>query len=126
MNEAKCGVLRADINLNVANRLWKCMDSAWIYDWYHHRRNNPQYESKDNFDRIEEYILMADKPENKLIASSLHDLHTKLLEIMNKYLYDTALIMTPDGDKAYKIKIKRREWIDSVCLVEGNNCGVKE
>ncbi len=111
LKEPKVGALHSDVDYHSAQRLWNIIDSKWMYNWYSWQRDHPQFETKANFDLLENYLYTARLPENKFINSNILSLHDSLLNALHGHLSKIILEMIPEGN-GYIISIKRRGEID--------------
>lgn len=96
LREPKGDVLRHDVDLQVALRLWKMVNSAWLQNWRDSQLNSPQYERETNVIRLQEYLFASEAPEARFRHVHLGQLHDALTGAIQNYLSTNARQRVPD------------------------------
>ncbi|MCP4347706.1 MAG: nucleotide-binding protein [Desulfobacterales bacterium] len=117
LKEPKIGIIQSDIDFHTAKKLWSIIDSDWIDNWLYFRKRNIQYEKSEYFDKMDDYKIVASKPENQFVDENLISQHDEFIQAMQEYLWVAGTEMCPSygNDKAFVINVKdlarQRGWI---------------
>lgn len=119
LKEPKSGIIRSDIDFHTIKKFWSFIDSDWIDNWLYYRKHSIQYEKSEYIDKMEDYKVMASKPENQFVDETLKSLHKEFIQAMNDYLWTATTEMCPihGNDNVFVINAKdlarRKGWIDN-------------
>ncbi|MCB9488080.1 MAG: hypothetical protein H6684_05070 [Deltaproteobacteria bacterium] len=107
LDEPKRGVLFSDTDFLIVKRLWKLIDSHWVYSWISERETYPQYERSEYLDIILKYRQTAIRPENRFKNKDIKQAHESLTRALYDYSLTTAKLMIPaNGEGVFKLSIK--------------------
>jgi hypothetical protein len=111
VKEQKVGAFHSDTDYHIARELWGVIDSKWITYWSQDRDNNPQFETKENYETISRYLYMNKRPEFKFENNSLNTVHALFVRSLDSYLSVIFTEMIPDGPSSYIISVKRSGFV---------------
>lgn len=115
IDEPKEGVFNNDIDLQVGKMLWDIIDSKWILNWYSWHIDNPQYESRENRDKLRIYLDSAFQPEYSFKRESLIAMHDEFRKVLGAYMQVCAREMVLVDTEMFVATIKEagsKRWID--------------